>query len=251
MKKDISFKQFEIKFMKIMKPLIRKAFEGEQGAEFIVRMGHFLIDGEHMQPQHRSFTAEDRYKWLLFNGFTEISTSFDTLRDIETLVSSVTSRSSKIARARLLKYHVHNYLNENYILKLRLERYPVTLLRASRRWPKDRHMIVPIQKAVSGSFANIVATRGRHVHDIRFSDDDLDRLSMLEHISDEDTSELAEAMTQLFKADFVVCRGRWLDRIRSNNNGIEEFLGLYFTKLYPFFFDKSGKLFIPTNINSI
>lgn len=248
MQKNMSFKQFEIDFMKAMKPLISEAFEGEQGSELKVSLGRFLIGGEKMQPQHRTHTAADRYKWRLFSDFTEIVTSFYTLRDIETLVRSITSRRSKITKARVLSYHVHNYLNENYILKLRLERYPVTILRATRLWPKDKHMIEPIQKAITGVFANIVATRGNHVHGKRYSDDDLDRLSMLEQLSEAETNELAEALTQLIRADFAVCRGKWLDRMRTNNNAVEELLDVYFTILYPFMFDDVGKFIIPVEL---
>jgi hypothetical protein len=250
MKKKISFKQFEISFMKAMKPEIVKVFEGEQGSELKVNLGRFLIGGEKMQPQHRNLTAADKYKWLLLIGFTEISESFYTLRDLEILVRSITLRRSKITKARVLSYHVHNYLNENYILKSRLERYPVTILRASKRWMKDQHMIAPFREAISVVFGNIVAIRGNHVHDKRYTDDDLDRLSMLERISGSDSTSLAEPFIQLFKADFAVCRGRWLDRIRTNNNVIEKFLDIYFTTLYPFIFDDDGKFIIPTKLVS-
>ena len=234
--------------MKAIEPLIRRVFEGKEGTEFAKSLHHFLIDGEGMQPIRRDHTAADKYKGLLFSGFAEISTSFYTLRDIEILIKSITTRPSKITKARLLSYHVHNYLNENYRLKSRLDQYPVSLLRASKRWSKNHRIIEPIREIVSSTFTNIVATRGRHVHDSRYTDYDLDRLSMLERIKETENESLVEPFTQLFRADFAVCRGRWLDRIRNNNDMIERLLDAYFTILYPLIFDNNGSIIIPAEL---
>jgi hypothetical protein len=247
MENNLSFKQFEIEMKTAMKPLLVDAFEGEGGAEIKTSIGHFLADGTRTNRRHRSYSAIEKFHGLLFSGFAEISASFYTLRDIEIIFRSVTARQSKVMKARLLSYHVHNYLNENYILKSRLERYPVTILRAAKHWSEQHHIIEPINQALSEAFGNIVALRGRHVHDRRYTDDDLDRLSMLEMISDPETP-LGKAIRELFKLEFGICRSKWLERMQNNNDAVEELLGIYCTLLHPFIFDDKGGFVVPSKL---
>jgi hypothetical protein len=100
---------------------------------------------------------------------------------------------------------------------------------------------------LAGVFENIVATRGRHVHDKRYSDDDLERLFMLE-LTAENETKLGKALHELFKVEFTICRGKWLERMKTNNNVVEELMGVYFTILHPFIFDDTGEIIVPNKI---
>jgi len=235
--------------MNAIKPSISNLFEGSQEDKFRENFSQFLLFGDPMAYQKRVLPKIEKYKRLVFNGFQEISASYYTIRDIEILFRSITSRSSKVKKSRLLSYHVHNYLNEIYILKTRLEQYPVKILRASKQWKKDLYLVETINEVISATFENIVAVRGTHVHLSRYSDDDLTRLLMLELLS-EPEGQLGEAFRELFKAEFTICRRTWLERMHTNNDSILEILDAYFTVLLPLIFDETGNIIFPMKLPS-
>jgi hypothetical protein len=245
----MSFKQFETDFMNAFKPTMKGLFSGKEGREFAASLGEFLIDGKEPKPIKKALTAIDRYMIVLFDGYTEIVGSFYTLRDIETIIVGLTARQSKVGKVRLLSYHIHNYLNENYILECRLVQYPVKILRKSKRWSSDSDRIIkPINQAVFGTFANIVAARGRHVHDRRYTATNLDRLSMMERAIAYADPVLEKPWRDLFRIEYAILRGEWLNRIRKNNDGVEKLLDAYFAILQPLILDQSGKILIPSEI---
>ncbi len=249
MSKDLTFRQFEKDLIGALKPFLEDAFQGEQGKQFHISLGRFLVEGKRTQVARPTYTGAAKYTGLIFGTFAEISSSFSALRDIEVLLKATTSRRAKFSKAHVLSYHVHNFLNENYILRLRLEQFPIKVLRASKRWSTHQHLIPPIRNVLDSFFKNIERTRGGHVHDRRYSDDDLDRLSMLELLSDSNTP-LGKAVYDLFKLEFADARRRWLERIKVNNDTIETLLDAYCIALYPLIFDDSGKIILPKSMSS-
>lgn len=247
MPKKITFTQFAVKLKRALKPMLEAALEGENGRELKISIGHFLIDGKRTQTVPPKPSAAAKYQGMVFSAFAEISASFYTLRDIEGLLGTTTSRRTKIMKADVLAYHVHNFLNENYILKLRLRQFVVKLLRASNQSSTHKQIVKAIEEALDKVFENIVRTRGGHVHDRRYTDDDLDRLSMLELMAEENTP-LGKAVADLFKLEFASSRRRWLERMRANNDTLETLLDAYCTGLYPLIFDASGNIIVPKSM---
>jgi hypothetical protein len=242
----MSFKQFETDLMNALEPLFTDLANGDESKEIFKDFGNYLINGERIPRKNRRYSEVDRYRFGLLSGFTEISESFYTLRDIETIIAGLTTRQSKIAKMRMLSYHIHNYLNENYILETRLIQYPTNFLRSSKRWNKDsKHVVETIKEAITNAFKGITTTRGSHVHSKRYTDDELDRLSMLERATTFADSRLQEPILQLFRIEFSMCRRKWLDTIRNNNDAVEKILDYYVSAIKPFVFDEQGKIIIP------
>ena len=247
----MSFSQFEADLLKSLQPRVLELFGGANGPKFAEALGAFLLNEPGPQRAGSPRSAAMRYQALLLWDFSEISESYYTLRDIEIMVSALTTRKSRIAKARLLSYHVHNYLNEDYILKTRLEKFPVSVFRASKRYtPSNRRRADVLKAIVATAFSSISQVRGGHVHNRRFSDDDLDRLAMLERLSKPMIPALDGPMVELLRADFHLCKGEWLDRMRTNNDEVLKLLDVYFAALHKTVFDEAGNIRIPATIRA-
>lgn len=73
------------------------------------------------------YTEQTEIEYVIFNGFSEISKSFDNLRLIEKFVHINPPQEDEINYANYLTYHIHNYLQEMYIFKNRLDTYIKTI----------------------------------------------------------------------------------------------------------------------------
>ena len=73
------------------------------------------------------YTEQTEIEYVIFNGFSEISKSFDNLKLIEKFVHINPPQEDEINYANYLTYHIHNYLQEMYISKDRLDTYIKTI----------------------------------------------------------------------------------------------------------------------------
>jgi hypothetical protein len=88
------------------------------------------------------------------------------------------------ATADVIGYHIEKTFEETYIVKVRTVRFLTRLERRLRRHrqPDLANMAIKIREAMEKSFEGIVQTRGTHVHQDRFEDTDVDRLSSLDFL---------------------------------------------------------------------
>ena len=96
---------------------------------------------------------------------------------------------------------------------------------------------------VSG-FDGIVTTRGRHVHEKRYSDEDFERLGFFEIMGNKD-DPLLSLLEMFYPFALRDYRKKWLKTISENNNNIAKLLDTYFDILYDVVFDKKGKFIEP------
>jgi hypothetical protein len=163
---------------------------------------------------------------LIFNGFTEISNSFEALKLSEVLISIAPPRSKKIQKSEYLKYLVSMYLQEVYILKERLNTYATRIKRLYVRSKGEAAVaesISAVFERVKNSLEGIITTRGSHVHSFRFTDDELDNLTQM---------ELIYRFNQGYEIDFhlsyVKAKRVWKQRISENNIATGKLLNFYF-----------------------
>lgn len=165
----------------------------------------------------------------IFYGFTEITNTFDSLRLSETLISIAPPRSKKVSADEYFKYVISTYLQEIYILKERLNAYATKLKRLYERAGKKNEVeeyLVPVFGKVKSVLDGVVAVRGSHVHDSRYSDDELDRISSLALISRNNSSfEMA------YRKSLKSARMEWGERMGSYNGAIEDLLDWYFSQI--------------------
>lgn len=192
------------------------------------------------------FTADQTgIEFVIFNGFTEISNSINTLRLIEKFVSITPPIEEGIDYSNYLTYHVHNYLQEMYILKERLKTYATKIERKYAKVIPKASMttvIEPLMKIITESLKNITGdggVRNLHVHAEKFTDDELNWLSS--------TTFLA-AFNDEFKihskAAYESAKHKWQNTIETNNSELNKLIDLYFNTIYSII-SVEGKVVLP------
>jgi hypothetical protein len=188
---------------------------------------------------------EKTLKNIVF-GISEIEESFQVLSDIPFYLKRFPPKNSNISKTRFLNYHVGNYLNENYILRERLVAYQKVVTRMYRhdgRLIELGRQVKKIEMVVSG-FDGIVATRGKHVHQKRYDDEDFERLHFFERMAKDD-DPLASLLGELYPLALKEYRIKWIKTVSENNDNIKRILDMYFEILYGVVFGENGKFVYP------
>ena len=145
-------------------------------------------------------------------------------------ISLVPPKSKKINRSDYLKYHIHVYLQEIYILKERLNEYATTLQRRYTKINKEinvKEYITPLFQIIKMMFNDITNVRSKHVHAQRFSDSDLDWLSSTTFLSKfHDEYELPS------KRIYKKVSQEWETTIKKNTKEINKIIDIYFNTIY-------------------
>ncbi len=179
-------------------------------------------------------------------GISEIEASFQTLNDIPLYIKRFPNKNSNISKTRFLNYHVGNYLNENYILRERLVTYQKVIARMYKndeRLSELNKQIKKIEVLVTG-FDGIIVTRGRHVHQERYGDEDFERLTFFERMAKED-DPLSSILGEVYPLALKDYRAKWIKTISENNDNLKKILDMYFEILYSIVFDKNGNFIYP------
>lgn len=188
---------------------------------------------------------QDAFLQRIMIPFNEIFMSFDTLRIAPELIRRISGRG-RVSPSLLVRYHMDAYLNEAYILHLRLDNFAVRIAREYRkdrigeRLKKDLERILPTLKSV---FAGIVNVRGRHVHQERYDDPQLRSMWLLEHLSGGSGLHKDE-----FATVFKNVKRDKVDFLFSTSDQIGEVMDRYCRYYVQVLFGKKRKLKIPRNI---
>lgn len=190
----------------------------------------------------------------IFQGFLEIDSSVRTLNDIEIYIATFPYRNKPITKPRHLRYHLENYFNEIYLLKERLKAY---LTKIGRYYKKDnRHQSIlrrtrPIFRVVRNSLKGIIETRRVHVHVVRFSDKDLDRLESMElfHTAGFGSNDANRLFDNYYKFTYRLIRSKWKKTLKNNRTELYKLLNIYSEVLIDILFnDKTGEMIYPSDI---
>lgn len=231
--------------MEETKPMIAEIVNEEKALEV---MSNVIFD----EPgaRHMGLVPSPKEKSLrkILSGFSEIEASLQVLNDIPFYIRRFPSQNSNVSKTRFLNYHFGNYLNENYILRERLVTYQKVITRMYKndhRLAEMGKQVKKIERLVSG-FDGIIDTRGKHVHQERYSDEDFERLGIYERMSKED-DPLASVLGKLYPLALCDYRKKWIKMISDNNDNIKEILNMYFEILYDVVFDKNGNWVDPNS----
>lgn len=176
-------------------------------------------------PKGRKPSPSERY-WLgWFQEFSEIDASVKRLDQALVYLShypnSKVFRFHKLSEADWIRYHVHAYLHDAYILYERLRRFlrKVEKVAIAAR-DKTGLSSVEKQKAiVDAALSNVVRVRGRHVHEYRFQDDELRDLDTLVLVTR--NGKLPELRwVRRYKFDMALLK--WRRQILRNNKETEK-----------------------------
>ncbi len=203
-------------------------------------------------PTHltRKKAPADIFFSKLFYGFSEISGSYYSLVDIETYIGSFPYSKKKISRVSCMNYHIANYFSEISILRNRLREYVTTVGRLYKKNPNHADILKqtkPLFSLIKKFFYGISETRNMHVHERRFKNEDLARLSSLELLVEYGGKEMRD-FKDLLEPDYRKIRKKYKNTFVNNNKEIKKLLDIYFETLYEIVTTKDGKLNYPKGI---
>lgn len=212
----------------------------------------FDLDG----PKKMSASPSSKTKFvanILFSPFSEILDSLESINSIYIFIRSFPYKSKKISRVRFLKYHIGNYLNELYMLQIRLKNYLTKIQRGYRK-SDTFSLINPIFKLLSEDIENTFKPcfdlRGLHIHKNRYTDKELSRLSGLEilTIRNDNNEKRTKFINSYFIAEYNKVKKKWVNSIKEDLKSIETILEDYFEILIRTITTK-GKITYPSNKN--
>ena len=173
------------------------------------------------------------FEYVIFNGFNEISNSINTLQLIEKFISITPPDEEGINYSNYLIYHVHNYLQEMYILKERLKTYSKVIKRKYSKAINEKLLnmaVTSLMDIIITALDNICGTNGirnKHVHAEKFKDNELTWLSS--------TIFLANFNNE-FKIQSVIAyqtaKNKWFQIVKNNNEEIYKLIDMYFNTIY-------------------
>lgn len=197
------------------------------------------------------YTSQTDIEFVIFNGYSEISNSLETLRLIELFLNIPPPDVDGINYSNYLTYHVHNYLQEMYILKERLKTY---LTKIQRKYNKVldneilKNIISPLINIVTSSLSGITGKNGvrhEHVHSEKFKDDELNWLSSTIFLAD-----FHDEFTMHSKEAYETAKNKWFTIVKNNNIELNKLVDIYFDTIYSII-TVDGKVVLPSDrINS-
>lgn len=192
----------------------------------------------------QTLSPEQQLFSRLWWGYVEIENSYEVLPDVAVYIRRFPSNLGEIGKVRYLQYHIGSFLNEVYILQQRLDAYIKTVTRSYRKDTRLKAMAAHLDSLntyLSG-FRRIVEVRGSHVHAVRYSDEGLDRLSLLELLSRDGEPGVNRV---LFQFHLRETRKKWIKIIGDSVEKIQQILDVYFDVLNEIIFDADGELIVP------
>ena len=141
------------------------------------------LRGEPLEPVTLAkMTRDEQFAATMFRRFTEIHNCIERLKDCEAYVGSFPFKRGRITRHAYLQLVVEAHLNELYVLRERLLAYAKTVERAYR---KDLHskeiakVTASLEAFVVKVLSSFARARGSHIHEYRYSHDDIERLQLV------------------------------------------------------------------------
>jgi len=218
-------------------------------------MGAFLleiiqdIDMEEIK-KNGGYLEQSEFQYQLYHEYNEIIMSMDTLNLIEKFISIEPPKEESINYSNYLTYHVHNYLQEMYILKERLKSY-ATRVKRKYQTPSNKNNLDAILKnlikVITSSLENITGENGVrniHVHGKKYIDEELKWLKTTSSVT------LTQELKNLSEPAYIIAKNKWLKIIKNNNKETVKLLNIYFTTLSSII-APDGKIHLPEDFKNI
>ena len=195
------------------------------------------------EPSKRS-----RFFAQVYKGYIEISDSFERLRSYEVYIGRYGYSGTAIKPAQHLVCLVENYMNEIYVLNLRMNNYGKKLERLYKNDPNTRltkSIVLELKDVLKEAYGFIIDARGAHIHRERYSDERLNRLQLLETLATTCGNENSDNIRDAYKLEYKELRKTWKKMIKIVNDETEKILDRYFDALHPAVFTRGKNMRIP------
>ena len=184
----------------------------------------------------------------LFYGMSEIARCFEYLNDAEIYIRSYPNakgfKKAGITKTKYFRYHVEKYLEENYIMKCRLEAYVNFIKKFWRKVPEKSEEFKSLLEVIKTGFSGLENARGGHVHRRRFTDPDLERLDTFDFFTGniEKNKEFRPWYFYKERILFPQIRRKWKKTISLNNSNLRKLFKVIFDSLNTMVFGDGGIL---------
>lgn len=179
------------------------------------------------------FSTQEGIEFIIFNGFSEISDSLKTLNLIEKFIKINPPKENGINYSNYLTYHVHNYLQEMYILKERLTTYSKKVKRSYSKVIDNNILdkaIESLMKIILDALNGITGSdgaRNKHVHAEKFKDEELNWLSSTTFLSD-----FHDEFTIKSEHAYLKAKDKWSTTVENNNQKLNKLIDIFFNTIY-------------------
>ena len=172
----------------------------------------------------------------LFRPLSEIMTTIEIIELIPTLICNFPFQRHGISKTRYLQYHVGNYFVEIGKLRDALIGYLGKIKNGYRNSQEKQDvdtLTKKLKKYITASFDNIKNIRDEHVHKFRYTNKDIDRISLLELLCKYPNPQEQKNITlaQLYQKSYKETRKYWANFIKEEVSTIETILDHYFKQL--------------------
>ena len=220
-------------------------------------MGAFLleiiqdIDMEEIK-KNGGYLEQSEFQYQLYHQYNEIIMSMDSLKLIEKFISIKPPKVKLVNDSNYLMYHVHNYIQEMYILEDRLKQF-IELIVASYTNLDNKSTVLELKKTmikfIKSNLENFTkyetGARSQHVHYKRFKDEEIQWLETTIFLSTQKDEYIVES-----KKAYYIAKMKWLKIIKNNNKEIVKLLNIYFTTLSSII-APDGKIHLPEDFKNI
>jgi len=179
------------------------------------------------------FSTQEGIEFIIFNGFSEISDSIKTLKLIEKFIKINPPEENEINYSNYLTYHVHNYLQEMYIIKERLTTYSTKIKRSYNKVIDNnilKDTIESLMKIILEALNSITGSdgaRNKHVHAEKFKDEELNWLSSTTFLSN-----FHDEFTIQSKLAYIKAKDKWSRTVENNNYELDKLIDIFFNTIY-------------------
>ena len=240
----VNMNEYE-RFTELILEKVRTYFKGLDQNEFFETLeGSLWGFGE--KPNPPRLTKEEEFYLEIFLHFGEINTSMENLDYIPVFINQPFRKSkvyqeAGITRNSYLRYHVEHYLAENALLKNRVIRFLVKLSKMLLKDGKaeESKFILTVKDSFLKSMKRLTKIRNSHIHEIRFDEEKLNRLTGLELLSTSSQDENLELVTVFF---YRIVKKEWSERIINNNKSLKEMINATFGVLIPIIFPSEARV---------
>jgi hypothetical protein len=193
-------------------------------------------------------SRDARFVESLQKAFTEISETFEMIKDIEVYTRRFPYRDTRVSKKRYLVHCQISLIHEVYILRERLAAF---LKRVSRLYSKDRragHIVQTteeLRQRLLNAYESATRLRSDHVHKSRYCSRRDTLLGMLSALGKYDAT--GEKWRKMHDEEFRKLRADQLSGIKTLLHALGVYLDSFFSRLEPIVFDSEGVVRFPSH----
>jgi len=188
------------------------------------------------------YSNEEKTLLVIAENMREISYILNYLNDSKLYIYSKPTPfiKSKIPNARYLNYHMHNYVNNVYILKERMSAFMQRIKRSSKEI-ETKKAASSFYKTIEQFFDKYGQIRDKHTHLVRYIDNDIHNLETFESAYSSMLFNSKKIIKKMhISMAYSEVKNTWLDFMKKSNISINNLVSKYFYFVTELILNKDG-----------